>query len=345
VDSRRLLRRTAAVCDRRSPPINAAILMPPMSDFDHSDLDGRLLNLLLAVVEERSVTRAAQRLGVTQSAVSHLLDKLRQIVGDPLVVKAGRGIVPTARAQALAARARVLIEELRAFATPEAFDAATLSQCFTVAANDLECNLVLPPLLRRLQALAPRVTLRVIPAGVPQAELLRSEACQLAITPRPPDAADLLQRRLFSDRYVVFFDARARGAPRDLDDYLAAGHVTVVYASRESLNIDRLLAQTLALPRRFVASVPTFAGIPPFVRGSELLATLPSLLHLELLRGLGMAALPLALPEMPVYMVWHARQQSNPVHRWLREQVLAVVEALDTAPPPALRADPADPAG
>ncbi|MCA0244606.1 MAG: LysR family transcriptional regulator [Proteobacteria bacterium] len=309
-----------------------------MSAFDHSDLDGRLLQLLLAVVEERSVTRAAERLGVTQSAVSHLLDKLRAIVGDPLVVKAGRGIVPTARAESLAERARVLLEDLRGFATPEGFDPATLKAGFTIAANDLQCDLLLPPLLRRLRARAPGVTLRVIPSGVPQAELLRAEACQLVISPRPPDAADLLQRRLFADRYVVFFDAAVRAAPRDLDEYLAAEHLTVVYEPQRRLDIDRVLGDERKLARRFVASVPGFAGIAPFLRGTACLATLPSLLRLELMRDFAAAPLPppLAVPEMPMFMIWHARRQSDPVHRWLRDELLAVVQALSPALPPAL---------
>jgi len=308
--------------------INARILMPAMSAFDHSDLDGRLLQLLLAVVEERSVTRAAERLGVTQSAVSHLLDKLRQITGDPLVVKAGRGIVPTARAQGLAGRARMLLEDLRAFATPEGFDPATLQACFTIAANDLQCDLLLPPLLQRLRARSPGVTLRVIPSGVPQPELLRSDACQLIVTPRPPDAADLLQRRLFVDHYRVFYDATVRAAPCGLDDYLAAEHVTVVYAPHRSLDIDQLLGDRLRLPRRFVASVPGFSRIPPFLRGSARLATLPGLLRLEPMRGFAHADLPVPVPEMPMFMLWHARRQSDPVHRWLREELLAVAAAV-----------------
>ena len=307
--------------------INAAILMRAMSAFDHSDLDGRLLQLLVAVVEERSVTRAAERLGVTQSAVSHLLDKLRAIVGDPLVVKAGRGIVPTARAEALAGRARVLLEDLRGFATPEGFSPAQLQACFTIAANDLQCDLLLPPLLRRLRAQAPGVSLRVIPSGVPTAEMLRSDGCQLVISPRPPDAGDLLQRRLFADRYRVFFDASVRTAPASRDEYLSAEHVSVLYEPRRTLEIDRVLADDLKLQRRFVATVPAFAGIPPFLRGSALLATLPGLLHRELLRGFGHAELPADLgpvPEMPMFMVWHARRQSDPVHRWLRDELLAV---------------------
>ena len=101
--------------------------MGDMSRFDHSDLDGKLLQLLLAVIEEQSITRAAQRLGVTQSAVSHLLDKLRAIVGDPLFVRSGRGIVATVRAQALAVQARLLLDDLRRFTTAAAFDPATVS--------------------------------------------------------------------------------------------------------------------------------------------------------------------------------------------------------------------------
>ena len=109
-----------------------------MSEFDHLDLDGHLLQLLLAVVEEGSITHAAQRLGVTQSAVSHLLDKLRAIVGDPLFVKSGRGIVATAHAQQLAVRARTLLDEMRSFSNATAFEPAKLSALVTIAANDLQ---------------------------------------------------------------------------------------------------------------------------------------------------------------------------------------------------------------
>ena len=96
----------------------------PLNPVDYSDLDGKLLQLLVAVVEEGSITRAAHRLGVTQSAVSHLLGKLRAIVDDPLVVKSGRGIVATARAEMLAVQARALLDEMRRFATADRFDPA-----------------------------------------------------------------------------------------------------------------------------------------------------------------------------------------------------------------------------
>ena len=127
--------------------------MMPMSTYDHLDLDGHLLTLLLAVYDEQSVTRAAQRLGVTQSAVSHGLDKLRAITGDALFVRAGRGITATSQAALLAGRARELLAGLQGFSTAVAFAPERLDLCLTLAANDLQRDLLLPALLRRLLSL------------------------------------------------------------------------------------------------------------------------------------------------------------------------------------------------
>ncbi len=291
-----------------------------MSKIDHSNLDGRLLQLLVAVFEEGSITGAAERLNVTQSAVSHLLDKLRVIVDDPLFVKSGRGIVPTARAEDLAVHARVLLEEMQRFAASSRFDPATLRGGFTIAANDLQRDLLLPPLLDRLRATAPGVCLRVIPSAVPNADMLRKQHCDLVISPRPPDAGDILQKRLFADHYRVFYDASRRAAPASLEDYLAADHVTVVYEPRRSLDLDEvLLARGVA--RRFVVTVPGFAGIPAFVRDSTRIATAPSLLGAQLLRGLASAPVPVPCPGLPMYLVWHLRNRHHPAHSWLRQQI------------------------
>jgi DNA-binding transcriptional LysR family regulator len=322
---------------------NGLAFIRPMSRFDHSDLDGHLLELLLAVHEEQSVTRAAMRLGVTQSAVSHLLDKLRGIVGDPLFVRAGRGIVATARADALAQRARVLLEEMRGFVTAAGFDPARLQATITIAANDLQRDLLLPPLMRRLRAVAPGLELRVMASGVPRAEMLRDGQCHLVISPRPPDAPDVVQKRLFEDDYVVFYDATQRRAPLTVDDYLAAEHVTVLYEPHRVLDIDDVLAER-GHHRRFVARVPSFAGVAAFLNGSDLIATQPRLLGRHLLRGLAQCPVPLPCPRMPMYLVWHLRHQANPLHKWLRDQVQAVVPEVlpELTPPPATTA-PAQP--
>ena len=295
-----------------------------MSQFDYLDLDGHLLRLLLAVFEEGSITKAAQRLDVTQSAVSHLLDKLRGITGDKLFVKSGRGIVPTVHARELAIRARALLDGMRGFSHAAGFNPATLAVTVTIAANELQRDLLLPAFLRYVRAEAPGFALRVIPSGVPPAEMLREEHCQLVITPRPPEGSDILQKRLFEDRYRVFYDASQRDPPRTRDEYLAAEHVTVLYEPRRGLAIDEALLER-GVNRRFVAEVPGFAGLPAFLRGGTLIATLPSLLRAHLLHGLDIAPVPVECPAMPMYMVWHLRHQTDPVHRWLRQNLEMVV--------------------
>lgn len=310
--------------------------MPPMNENDasggaHLDLDGRALQLLVAVHEESSITRAAWRLGVTQSAVSHGLDRLRAITGDALYVKSGRGIAPTAQAHALVARARRLLDELHAFSTAAGFDPARLQAQVTIAANDLQRDLLLPALLRRLRAEAPGLTLRVIPSGAPQPAMLRDDACQLVLTPRPPEAGDLMQSRLFDDGYRVFHDPAVREAPRTRADYLAAEHVTVRHeAPRRGLDIDDWMAAHVGR-RHFVATVPGFAGLAAMVAGGPWLVTAPGRLRTGVLRGLADAALPdgIDAPRLTMCMVWHLRHQDDPMHRWLRAALRACVPPGD----------------
>ena len=297
-----------------------------MSNFDGSALDGHLLKLLLAVLETGSITAAAHRLGVTQSAVSHLLDKLRAITGDPLFVKRGRGIVPTARAEALAQPARDLLRQMQEFVQGPRFDPAQWAADLTVAANDFQRDLLLPALAARLRAAAPAVTLRIVPSGAPSAELLRSGACQLAISPRPPDTTDIVQQRLFEDHYRVFYDPAVRSAPASQAEFLAADHATVAYDHHRGLELDQQLAAR-GLQRRLAVRVPGFAALPAFVQGTALLATAPSLMGRTTLAALASAPVPVACASLPMYMIWHMRYQQEAAHQWLRAQVLAVAAA------------------
>ena len=305
------------------------MIIKHMSDFDWSDLDARLLQLLVSVVDAGSITGAAQSLGVTQSAVSHQLDKLRAITGDALFVKSGRGIVATARAGALAVQARELLRQLQGFAQTGAFDPLRWRGSVTVAANDFQREVLLPALARQLREQAPGLALRIIPSDIPSLEMLRDGACDIAISPRPPEGSDIVQKRLFEDHYSVYWDPAVRDGPRSLAEYLAADHVTVVYEPRRTLHLDRTL-EAQGVHRRFAVMVPGFAGLPAFLRGSPLLATAPSLLHHSFLRDFARAEVPTPCPSLPMYLIWHRRHQDDAAHRWLRERI-----ALNT--PPAAR--------
>ncbi len=298
-----------------------------MKYFDHLDLDGHALKLLVTILDSGSITRAAQALGVTQSAVSHQVDRLRAITGDALFVKSGRGIVPTARAQALATEARQLLGQMQAFVHRNALDPTRLSECFTVAANDLQRDLLLPGLLQRLQTQAPQLRLRVIDSDIPSADLLRAQDCTLVISPRPPDATDIVHRRLFTDRYRVFYDASQRPAPTAKKAYVNGRHVTLTYADGRRLDIDDQLERQ-GVNRTIDVSVSSFAAMAAFVRGTDRMATLPGRFRQGVMQGLSDVAVPFPTPDMPMYAIWHVRHQDDPVHQWLRQCLLEETSAL-----------------
>lgn len=294
-----------------------------MKKIDHLNLDGHLLRVLVVVHEEGSITRAANRLGVTQSAVSHMLGRLRDIVGDPLFVKSGRSVVATAQATRLVERARDLLDQLRDFGSRMHFDPQSISATLTIAAGDLQRDLLVPAWFERLRADAPQVRLRVIPSNIPSVEMLRQDRCLLAISPRLPEGADIMHRRLFDTRYTVFYDGQARQAPSGLEDYLAAEHVTVVYEPYRALDVDDYL-EAQGVHRRFAVSVAGFAAIASFLRGSQWLATLPSHLGASQLAGFEQAPPPVACPGMPMYAIWHQRYQHDPLMRWLLDALYEV---------------------
>jgi DNA-binding transcriptional LysR family regulator len=299
-----------------------------MKEIDHLALDGHALELFLAVLEEGSVTTAAVRLGLTQSAVSHGLNKLRKIVGDPLFAKSGRGIVATAHAQALATKARALIDEMRSFAGSVSFEPARAQLSLTIAANDFQRDLLLPRFFDHVAGKVKSLNLRVIPSQSPSPAMLRENRCDLMITPLPPSGVDIVQKRLLSDHYVCYFDPKARNAPAGRAAYLAARHITVVYTDNERLDFDRRLAAN-GFHRDIAISVPSFSGVPSFLRGSQMLASMPSLLAAGVMRGFAQTGIPLAsrtrtLAELPMFMVWHQRYQKDPAHRWIRSQLETV---------------------
>lgn len=311
--------------------INQAQRIEPMNKIDAYNLDGHLLRVLVTVVETGSLTAAAQRLGVTQGAVSHQLGRLRVILGDALLVKCGRGVVPTARALVLADGARELLRALRAFAENGRFDPLAWKATVTVAANDFQRDLLLPALMARLRHAAPGLCLRVIPSNIPDPALLRTAQCQLIISPRPPDAADVLQRRLLAAEHRVFYDASQRAAPLSLADYLAADHITVVYTPQRATDLDEVLAAR-GVVRRFRVMVPGFAAMPAFLRGSTLLATAPGPLRSGLLAGLADVAPPLPCPSLPMYLIWHVRDQADAALQWLRSQLIEVAAQIQAVP-------------
>jgi len=291
-----------------------------MKKTDFSDLDGRGLQLFLAVYEEGAVTRAATRLSVTQSAVSHGLERLRGILGDPLFVRSGRGIVPTPRAEALVEPARRLLTSMKAMAEMAEFDPAEAQGSFTISTNDNERETLLPPVFHRLNRIAPGLTLNVVPNRLDLHETLRSGAVDLGITPLVPDGADFMQQALYEDRMAVFYDASVRAAPVDPQSYLAARHALVSFAAHMTHPVDEALA-TRGLSRQIVLKVPGIAAAGGLLRGSDVVLTLPRRIGGSLLRGLSVCDCPVAVAPLSFRQVWHRRNHTAGLHRWIRRLV------------------------
>jgi DNA-binding transcriptional LysR family regulator len=304
------------------------------------------LNLTVAfdaLARELSVTRAAQRVGVTQSAMSHSLRRLRELLGDPLLVRGRGGMVLTPRAEALVVPLRSALVMLgRALAAGPGFEPGSARRAFSIASPDLFDVLMVPALLERVRDRAPAVDIAVVPAEERRlAERLETGEVDVAITPRldeldrelaPGSAGGLLQRTLLRDRFVCLLRAdhpalRARRG-LTLEGYAALSHALVSPRGEGPGFVDRALERH-GLVRRIALRVPHFYSALAIVAHSDLVLTAPSALGRLAPAGLPVRALapPLRLPRHSVNLVWHERFSNDPGHRWLRDLVLEVARA------------------
>ena len=291
-----------------------------MKDFDFQKLDGQLLRTFLMILEESSVSLAAERLDVTQSTVSHSLNKLRTILGDPLFVRSGQGLTPTETALSLKMPVLDVLDRLQALTDLRPFDPRSEQMQFVVAANDMQRDLIFPRLLHQAWQNDIDLTLELRPSGVPTVGFLRDARCDLLLTPLPPDAPDLMQQKLFSGQMKIFFDPTQRHAPKTLEDYLDADHVAVHFALGGSSD-EVIVSPELSTRPKAKVSVSNFAGIPPFLIGTDLITTQFEYMQHTSLSALAMADLPFRAEPVSIYMVWHQRSTNDPAHRWLRDQV------------------------
>lgn len=295
-----------------------------MRKIDFLSLDGRSLRTFLTVLDELSVTRAAERLEITQSAVSHTLDKLRIAFGDPLFVRSGRRIAATERANTLRDPVQRVLDELKGLTDARLFDPTIGELHYVIAANDLQRELIFPGLLNLLDQEGINLFTRFIPSGLPAADLLRRDRCQFLVTPFPPEGPDIYQVRLFEDRIVCFYDPTMRKAPKTLNEILGSDLVEVQFDDNRS-SLDTLghpIREKLRKPRVVVSN---FNDVYPFLVGSTMLSMELSLMANLAYQGLQYAEPPFKLPPLSMYLVWHRRNHTDPAHRWFREKIQAFV--------------------
>lgn len=288
------------------------------------------LNLLLALdalLSEGSVTRAGHRLRLSPSAMSRTLTRLRDATGDPLMVRAGRGLVPTPHAIELRERTARLVQEAESVLRPtERLRLDQLVRTFTLRVSDGFVEQFGGALLTRLRAEAPHTRLRFVQKADKDAAPLRDGRVDLETGVVVPDTApELRQQTLFHDRHIGVVRAGhtlAKGRVT-LARYAAGAHVSVSRKGTTSAPIDDALA-THDARRTIAAVVSGFAAAIAIARDTDLIATVPAAHTRRLREGMAQFTLPFATPDLAVAMLWHPRMDADAAHRWFRTCVKAV---------------------
>ena len=300
-------------------------------------LDLNLLRVFDEVMAERSLTRAARNLSLTQPAVSNALRRLRGALGDELVRRSGQGVEPTPRGMALWPDVRDALRQLQHALAPDTFAATTADDVFVLAMADATAAELVPPLVGLIEREAPGVSLRVLPLDTrdPRKQL-ELEQLDLALGHFPAVLADLAaraqvgkavsfkHRRLYDTEYVCVMRAdhpMVKG-PMTLSRYCGARHLLVSFSGKPFGFVDSAL-ETLGRKRQIVMTTSQFFTAARVVADSDLLTVLPRhfLAPSGFAQSLQSRALPFAVPAVHVDALWHVRTDSSAAQRWLREAV------------------------
>ncbi len=301
--------------------------------MDIRNVDLNLLVALDALLAERSVSRAAVRLHLSQPAASALLARLRELFGDPLLLRSARGMLPTPRALELLGPVKQVLDEIDAIVQPRTpFDAARAVHTFTLSASDYVEYTLLPKLVDYLEQRAPGVRLEVRPLDVQSvARQMERGEVDLCITGLQNAAPGLHVRPLYAERIVsvVRRNHPGIGARLTLDKFCSLEHIQVsVLGGGFTARIDAALA-ALGRTRRARLHVPHFLLVPEIVARSDMISSLPERLARGYVKKLRIFEPPLDILGFTVGEVWHERNQRDPAQQWLRD----VLAELAQQPP------------
>ncbi len=305
-----------------------------------SAVDLNLLVVLGALLETASVKEAAVRLGLSPSATSHALGRLRDLLGDELLVRAGQSMVLTSRGQRLRPEVLELLQATRSLLSDERdFQPETVRRTFRISAVEYVDFVLLEPLSACLARLAPGLDLFAVHPGEAP-ERLRNGSLDLALGVFQSPPADVEVAELMRDRMVCVM---RKGHPLatkrlTLPRYLSVPHVLTAPTGGHRAMVDDALEQ-MGKTRRVARTTTTFDGALRRVASTDYLVTMPERPASRLVDELNLVVrcAPLALPEVRVAMMWHRRQTDDPAHRWMRERLVEVARD-QPAPPPIQRA-------
>jgi DNA-binding transcriptional LysR family regulator len=297
-----------------------------------SAVDLNLLVVFDALMQDRNVTRAASRLALSQPALSHALARLRHMLKDELFVRSPKGMIPTPRADELAAPIRRALDELQRSLEPAQFDPAKATRNFRVAVDNYAAIVLVAPLTARIAKTAPNLTLEFRPSGtlnVP--DLLDRGQLDVAIGPYTEAGERFSRQKLLTDSFVAVMRRNhpATSARRlTIEAFAALPHLDISSSRHATDFVDAALSRS-RLKRRITLRAPFLSAVR-ILATSDAVAVLPRRIARELTgyRPLLLRDLPFAAPEVETAVTWPRWLDSQPAHRWLREALQRVAEEL-----------------
>jgi DNA-binding transcriptional LysR family regulator len=293
-----------------------------------SAIDLNLLVVLRALLTERHVTRASRALGMSQSATSHALARLRELFGDPLLVRSGRTLSLTPRAESLLPRLELGLGELSGALRGEAeFEPKTARRRFVVGMADYEQTVLLPALLSRLEREAPGVDLEIVNSATAAGQI---EEGRVDLATLPASHSNLLSQPLIKERFACLL---RKGHPAlrkklTLERYIELRHVVVAPSGSPGSLVDSELAR-LGHTRRIAVRVPNFLVAPIIVSESRFINTAPERLALRAARVYPVEVVPSPFKmAFEMHLAWHARLSQDAAHTWLRRVISEVAESV-----------------
>lgn len=298
-----------------------------MSKKNFSRVDLNLFIVFDAIYREGNLTRAAEHLALSQPAVSHALNRLRETFADPLFERSGKGVAPTPLAKAIIGRVRVALQDLETtFTEGLAFAPAQASRVFTLAARDVTEATALPPLMALLQQTAPAVQLRSVRVGRRDMEsALSSGQIDFATDVLLPVGAEIEHQALGEEALVVVMREGhpLMQQPWGLPAYLSARHVQV--SSRaEGPGVEDFALTRQGQVRQIALRCQNYHAALRVMRQTDLLLTLPYSFAAEVMPAEHIRPLPLALAPLELHLYWHRKANRDPALMWLKEQILSL---------------------
>jgi DNA-binding transcriptional LysR family regulator len=298
---------------------------------DIRKVDFSLLVAFDALFDELSVSRAAERLALTQPTVSGMLNRLRDLFGDPLFVRTQRGMLPTPRAESLAVPVKSLLDDAKALVAPAVFDPTSAEMTFSITVNDYMQYALVIPFIEALRRQAPKIRIAILPLIISglATKLMRGEV-DLAITIPEFSAPDLPSRLLYRDNYVGIVRKQhpLKRARPSLPEFCRYDHLLVSPTGGSFTGPTDDALRRHGVTRNVAVSLPSFHVLLDVVRTVDFVALVPEHMLRGRRRDFRLFRPPIEVPGFDVIACWHPRVSRHPAHRWLRELLVTVAKRM-----------------